>query len=87
MALFLQPHVGANEAVDDDMDKATTTINSLLENVVARLENDKLLRDALDFTVRRKSVGRWIRVYEYQGPDLETATILNQNRDAWTQYP
>ena len=87
MAPCLQPHVGANEAVYHDVGKATATINSILENIVARLENDKLLREALDFTVRRKSVGRWTKVYEYQGPDLETATILNQNRDAWTQYP
>jgi hypothetical protein len=67
-----------------------STLNEQLRGIYDKLHNDKILKKALEFEVRRKGSrsSEWENVYNFNGLDFETLNILHHpHRPLWVQQP
>lgn len=73
--------------MDDNTERLAEKYNKILEDIATEAKEDKGLGNRLKFLIRLKKAPRWHQIYEFHGPDIETAALLTQYRTWWTVNP
>ncbi|MCJ1477232.1 hypothetical protein MMC13_005903 [Lambiella insularis] len=63
-------------------------INATLAQVYQHLDSNPAWKSKLDYVVSRKGqAARLQKIFEFQGPDIDTLVLLHQYRETWTTHP